>query len=379
MKKQSAVIYFLIVLVCILFVAGCSDNNQTTNSDELKSVEHVGQIPDEFKEIVEKNLFKGVTAFDDRLLKVETCFVDEENKTAVQQVQILDLYGKELAVYKCESDDAYHVTTLTATDDGGFLFVLGFQDYSYGQNEWASDKGFASRVIKCDKNGNLQFDTPFDGVEGSALEYCFEKDGQIYLFGTKETPETKTQGVHSPTDIYMVILNANGEILRSKCIAGSDYDDLNAIEISGDNFVLSISSQSIDGDFTGANLNGYPSNWVVTVNDNLEITEKKNESGRDYFDRRIGEKDGVPVYKDSSLLNDFDAGTPEAFIDYGDFYIIVSDNNTGIYENTPPTISSIWYYTETVYSAYDHNNKLIFRTSVDSSPDFDAMIKGLAI
>jgi hypothetical protein len=35
-------------------------------------------------------------------------------------------------------------------------------------------------------------------------------------------------------------------------------------------------------------------------------------------------------------------------------------------------ISSIWYYRETVYSAYDADGKIIFRAAVDSSPDYDA-------
>lgn len=377
MKKQLMTLCVLIVLVCILFLSGCSDNNLAPFPDELKGVEQVGQIPDEFEKVVENNVFNGVTAFDGRLLKAEICSTDWENRTVIQQVRMMDVYGKDLAEYTFSSDYAYHVTTLTATEDGGYLFVLGFRDYACSQNEWASDKGFASRVMKFDNSGNLQFDMPLDGVEGAALEYCFEKNGQFYLFGTLQTPETKNRGVYSPTDIYMVILDKNGEVLKSKCIAGSDYDSLNAAEISGSSFVLSCSSQSDDGDFAGSNSKGYPVGWVVTVNDNLEITEKKKESGRDYFDYRLGEKNGVPVYKSNALLNGFNAGNPEAFIDYGDFYLIVSENKTGIYENTPPTVNSTWYYTETVYSAYDYNGKLIFRTSVDSSPEYCAWVKRL--
>lgn len=379
MKKQFFVLCFLSVFAFILFLSGCSDNHLPAFRDELKSVTHVGQIPDEFQEIVENNIFQEITAFDGRLLKPEIFSADKENRTVIWQVRMMDVYGKDLAVYSCSSDDAYHVTTLTATEDGGFLFVLGFQDYSYGENVWASDKGVASRVIKCDSSGNLQFDTPFEGFEGTALKYCFEKNGQYYLFGDFQTPEAKTRGVHSPTDIYMAILDKNGNVLNSQCIAGSDYDRLNAAEISGNHFVLSCSSQSDDGDFAGSNSNGYVVNWVVTVNDALEITEKKQESGRDFSDDRIGEKNGVWVYKSNSYLNGFDAGTPIAFIDYGDFYLIVSENATGIYENTPPVVSSIWYYIETVYSAYDNNGKLIFRTSVDSSPDYDAKIEAFSI
>ncbi len=376
LRRKSAALCLLAVFATTLFLPGCSDNNQITypDNDDLKIVEHTGKLPDEFKKVVENNIFYDVTAFDGRLLKSEIRSVDKENRTVVQQVRMMDVYGKDLAVYECSSDDAHHVTTLTATEDGGFLFVLGFNDYSYSQTEWASDKGFASRVIKCDKDGNLQFDTPFVGLEGAALKYCFEKNGLFYLFGEFQTPDQSS----GYTDISMVILDQNGNILKKQSIAGSNFDNLYAAEISGDCFVLSVRSQSDDGDFAGSNSNGHPVKWVITVNDDLEITKKKQKAGRDYLDLRIGERDGVPVYKSDTLLIGFDAGGPEAFIDYGDFYLIVSENITGVYENTPLLSSNFWFYTETVYSAYDENGNLIFRASVDSSPDYDAWVQELA-
>ncbi|MBQ8360141.1 MAG: hypothetical protein IJX37_09625, partial [Oscillospiraceae bacterium] len=349
----------------------------TVQQNDLKSVEQVGNVPDAFKKVIENNIFCCASAFDGSVLKSEVCSADKENRTKVHQIWMMDLYGNELATYVCNSDYAYHVRTLTATSDGGFLFVLGFEDCSYGMDVWASDKGFASRVLKFDKRGNLQFDIPFAGVEGSALDFCIEKNGQFYFFGESETPETKKQGIHSSTDISMCILDKNGNILKQAYITGTDYDSLYMVETRDDLFVLSVSSQSQDGDFVGSNSGGYPVDWVFAVNADLEIVKKEKETGREYFDYRIGEKDGVWVHRSDPLLKNFDAGTPDAFIDYGDFYLIVSENNTGIYENTPPTISSIWYYTETVYSAYDYDGKLIFRTSVDSSPDYDALAKEL--
>lgn len=377
--KKLVAMFLVAVLLCVSVLTGCSDNNVTTGSistnqySKYQRVKHLGRIPDVFKNIVNDNIFRDAVAFEGRLLKTEISSADEETKSVTQKIQMMDIYGNKLAAYIVSSDDAYHVTTLTATDDGGFLFVLGFRDYAYEQNVWASDNGFASRVIKCDKDGHPQFDTTFEGVEESALQFCFEKNGRFYLFGTIETPESKATGVHSPTDIFMVILDKSGTILKSQCIAGSDYDSLDAAEALGDGFVLSINSQSDDGDFINSNSRGYPVNWIVTVNDDLDIIEKKKGTGRDFFDVKLGEKDGAPIYKSDALLKNFDAGTPEAFIDYGDFYLIVSENITGEYERTPHIFNSIWHYTETVYSAYNYNGKMIFRTSVDSSPDFDAL------
>lgn len=376
--KKKWLFCLLSVILCIPCLFGCRLKTSTANQNDLKRVIHVGTVPAEFQKIVENNTFKDVVAFNGRLLKSEICFEDRENRTVVYQICMMDIYGKLLASYLCTVDDAYHVSTLTATEDGGFLFVLGFRDY-YRDDEWASSKGYASRVIKCDSYGNLQFDTAFKEIYQAGLEYCFEKNGYFYLFGNLETPEKKVEGVYSSTDICMYMLDQKGNVIKKHCMVGSDFDTLNAAEMSDDSFVLSISAQSDDGDFAGSNSNGYGVRWVVTVNDDLEIIEKKIADGRDIFDDRIGEKDGVPIYMSDPILKKFYSGYPTAFIDYGDFYMIVSENSTGIYENTPNYISAIWYYFETVYSAYTYNGKLIFRTSVDSSPNYDEIVQRITL
>lgn len=375
MKRYSPLLCFLMVFAVL--VSGCADEAPPAAQDGPKAVEQVGQVPEEFQAVVAENRFHGVAAFGDRVLKAEVVSEDEEARTVTHRVAMMDLYGQELAACTLSSDDACHIDTLTATGDGGFLFVLGFRDYARSQNEWASDGGFASRVVKCDASGNIQFDTALSETEGTALEFCFEKDGRFYFFGTVQTPETKTRGTYSATDIHMAILDDQGTVLKRSLIAGSDFDSLDAAEASDGGFVLSVSSQSEDGDFSGSGSGGYPMDWVITVSDALEVTAQEKRSGRAYSDRRIGELDGTAVYQSSELLEDFDAGRPTAFLDYGDFYLIVSENNTGSYENTPVFFSSIWYYTETVYSAYDADGTLLFRAAVDSSPDYDAIVEGL--
>ena len=374
MKKCILSMCVLVTFVCLV-LAGCENTKQVAIPDAPKSVAQVGQIPDDFRHIVENDLFDGIIAFENRLLKAEIVETNEEHRVVTHHIQMMDLYGNMLANYICNSDDAYHVNVLTATQDGGFLFVLGFSDYAYDQDSWASDKGFASRIIKCDENGKLLFDTPLDGVEGRALKHCFEVNERFYFFGTIETPETKIKGVGSRSDIYMVVIDSTGAVANTQMIAGSDFDSLDAAEITENGFVLSVSAQSDDGDFVGSQSNGFPKDWIFTVNYDLDITGKEMKTGRDYLDSRLGEKNGKTIYKSDSLLTNFDAGTPEAYIDYGDFYLIVSSNNTGVYEKTPPMISSIWYYTESVYSAYDYSGDLIFRASVDSSPDYDAFVQ----
>ena len=393
MSKHHMIAFCLMVTFFFSLLSGCANSPSSlfekttatestspitaesipaTTENEPKPVKQVGSVPASLRTVVEKNLFRNAVAFEDCLLKTEILEATKETRSMRHLVQMLDITGNRLAGYAFEAEDTYRVTTLTATADGGFLFVLGFTDRAYSQDSWASDNGFSSHVIKCDKDGNLLFDTAFDQIEGSALRFCFEKNGQFYLFGTQQTPETKKRGVHSRTDIYMAILDQNGILLNTQYIAGSDFDSLDNAEITDDGFLLSISAQSQDGDFVGST-SIYPIDWTFTVDDTLRITDRKKESGRSYFDYALGEKNGRPVYAADIFPDGFDAGTPTAYIDYGDFYLIVSDNTTGVYEHSPPQLNSLWYYWETVYSGYDKEGNLIFRASVDASPDYDTM------
>ncbi len=342
---------------------------EAETDDGLKRVEQVGAVPAELEDIVGENKFKYVYAFSDRLLKVETVS-DRVMQTAEHKITMTDLYGEPVASYTVSTDDAHYVGVLTATSDGGFLFVLGFEDHVREDGSWASDGGYASRVVKCDENGELWFDTTLDGIEGEALRFCFEKNGLFYLFGTHQTPETKSRGVYSPTDISLTVVDGDGAIINRKRIGGDDFDSLQNAEATEDGFLLSVWSQSDDGDFAGSESGGFPVDWTLGINGSLEITEKKKAAGREFSDVRIGERDGKPVFRSDPVFDGFDAGLPTAFIDYGDLYLIVSLNVTGIRKDTPPYVNSIWYDEETVYSGYDKDGNLLFRASVDSSREY---------
>ncbi|MBR3415937.1 MAG: hypothetical protein IKH09_04510 [Clostridia bacterium] len=326
-----------------------------------KKVEPFGTVPAEFEDIVRENKFKYVYAFSDRLLKAETVS-DRETLTAEHKITMTDLYGVPVADHTVETDDAYYVSALTATDDGGFLFVLGFDDYS----ESAADRDeYASRIIKCDKNGDVVFDTPLDGIGGDSLEFCFEKYGRYYFFGDDYVPDVRN---FTQIDVFMSCVDKDGAGFRSVRIGGGDYAHLQNAEETDGGFLLSVEATSPEGDFTS----GSPAatDWTVAVNSQLEVTAKSREPGRDYNDRRIGERDGKPVFRSDPVFDGFDAGLPTAFIDYGDLYLIVSLNVMGLRKDTPPYVNSIWYDEETVYSGYDKDGNLLFRASVDSSREY---------
>lgn len=382
MKKSWIIVILIGVFVTAILIGGvihiiqnpAEKHVSTMQSFTFKSVEPVGEVPDEFKNIVENNLFYRASAHGEKLIKIESTPLDDSGHNQRCLIQTMDKHGASLLEYETTSDRNHRIDTYIPTLDNGILFVLGFQD-SAVEDAWASDSGFVSRIIKTDKDGNVQFDTSFDQLEGSAFKYCFETNDHFYFFGEYQTPETKKKGVYSPSDIIMHILDKQGNCLKSSVISGSDFDHIGYVKMIDDHFTLFIHSQSDDGDFEGSNSNGYIKHWTFTVNDSLETTEKCLSNDSMYSNQLIGIKDGTNIYRENPLFSAFDAGSPSALIDYGDFYLIVSENKTGVYENKPPFISAVLYYSETVYSTYNDSGELLFRAAVDSSPDYDAMFK----
>ncbi len=332
---------------------------------KLDRIEPYGTVPPEFQDIIKNNYFgSNVKAFSDRLIKTEQTLKAGENDKKTARIIMTDLYGAPLAQREVILEDYCSIKTAIVTSDGGFLYVIGYGVYGAPQ----TGNEFSSHVIKCDSSGNVQFDTELNGIWGSAMYYCFEDGDRYYFFGTNHEYEYQTRDLR---DVHIAVLNASGELIKTRTIGGSKEDYLNSAWISTEGFFeLSTSSYSNDGDYYGLGINNSLFDTILfTIDRDLNIVQKKLLDWRNPPDKtKIGEKDGKAVLRSDPLFEGFDAGTPNVYIDYGDFYLIVSSRITGPFPYQPLEINSIWYCFETVYSAYDTNGTLLFRSAVDTFP-----------
>ncbi len=332
---------------------------------ELDRIEPYGTVPPEFQDIIKNNYFgSNVKAFSDRLIKTEQILKASESDKNIARIIMTDLYGAPLAQREVILEDYCSIETAIVTSDGGFLYVIGYGGYYAPQ----TGNDFSSRVIKCDSSGNVQFDTELDGIRGSALYYCIEDGDRYYFFGTNREYVYEMRDLR---DVHIAVLNASGELIKTRTIGGSEEDYLSSAGISPDGFFeLSTRSYSNDGDYSGLGIyNSMLDDIIFSVDRDLNIVKKKVQDWRNLGDKkRIGEKDGSAVLRSDPLFEGFDAGTPIVYIDYGDFYLIVSNHITGPFPYQPREISSIWYCYETVYSAYDTNGTLLFRSAIDVIP-----------
>ena len=333
---------------------------------KLDRIEPYGTVPPEFQDIIKNNYFgSNVKAFSDRLIKTEQTLKAGENDKKTARIIMTDLYGALLAQREVILEDYCSIETAIVTSDGGFLYVIGYGGYYAPQ----TGNDFSSRVVKCNSSGNVQFDTELDGIRGSALHYCIEEGDRYYFFGTNREYVYYMRDLR---DVHIAVLNASGELIKTRTIGGSKEDYLSSVGISPDGFFeLSTRSDSFDGDYSGIGIyNSMADDIIFSVDRDLNIVKKKvQDYWRNPADKtRIGEKDGSAVLRSDPLFDGFDAGTPNVYIDYGDFYLIVSNHRTGPFPYQPLEISSIWYCYETVYSAYDTNGTLLFRSAIDDLP-----------
>ena len=369
MNTKRLIVVWVMIL-CLLSVQSIGAGE----TPQYRPVEPVGTVPEAYVEVVQQNLLGSVQFIEGGLF---TYYGVDDGKTVFERI---DTKGRTTASCEIECGEL-RVSTIAGTSDGGFLIALGFYDRAVDRDVWLSDSGVVSRVVKCAENGTVEWACELPDVQKTVLMTCFETVSGYVFFGERENPETKHKGVSSFTDLSCLTISKAGNYVSLRTIGGSDFDMFHRAEQSDNGFILYATTQSQDGDFAAFGGRGRFASGLtlrIDVDADFNILGMRESDWQIGYANKIGIVDGQPVMIYSreqpslGLLRDFDAGTPILVLDEGDFVLVVSRNITGVYENTPIFVSAIWYYYETVYSAYAKDGRLLWRAAVDSSPDYDA-------
>ena len=353
--------------------APVSDTTSPFDQSQCHKTVPVGEVPEALRSVVARDLFCAgylnggkLIPYADRVLSYREA-TDDDTTAAI--FDLYDLYGNLLTHAEVILDPYQTVESAEATADGGIVFASGFHEVQLSDRSWASEQtDVVSYIVKLDASGRQLWKTALPNVNGYALHLCIESNDAYYFFGNWETPEIRRPGVSSYTDLYLLKIGTDGSILKEQTYGGSDFDMLWTVDICAEGFVMDAWIQSTDGDFPA------DSAWRIVVNPDLMIVEKQQIAVPRLADY-VGTVDGKRFYDDDLRFSFYPDGYVHAILDYGTFYLIVSENNTGVYDSQPLVINSIWYLTETVYAAYDKQNNLLWKAAVDSSPDYDSMVK----
>lgn len=334
------------------------DMSEFADMSERDLIEHVGEVPKEFKDIVEKNLFADIRVSGDKIIKeVEDPY----------GIEVYDLYGKllhriDIKVEKSEYGwwNGHKIHSLS---DGTYLLVIPYHKYNGSEQAY---KGIVTdaRAVRFDEKGNILFNTKLDITDGICkFEFFFETDDAYLLIS----------GSYQKMDSYYVKLDKSGNVLKNIHMGGDESDRL---------YWVYYEDGKLRAYMREHNLADNPNDILdVTMDEDFNVLSKvitdlsypadtiypnfRYHSGTRRWNVRNFVLGYSPGHKDDAEPATW--GSVSSVVEYDDFVLIISERNTKMYPYLPMFWSSYCYYTETVYTAHALDGTILWRTAVDST------------
>ena len=157
-----------------------------------------------------------------------------------------------------------HASSIQQTTDGGYI-ICGLT--------WSNDGDVAGNhgqsdiwVVKLNASGNLVWQKCLGGSSfefGTSIQQT--TDGGFIICCLTSSNDGDVSGYHGDTDIWVVKLNSTGNILWQKCLGGTLNESKTSIQQTTDGgFIICGNTSSNDGDVAG--YHGDIDIWVVKLN-----------------------------------------------------------------------------------------------------------------
>ena len=184
--------------------------------------------------------------------------------------------------------------TFGGSGDEYYGYILKLHDGNYLQyGNTASDDGdFSSNqgrddayMIKTDASGNVLWSKTYGGKKDDGFNQVVETaNGNLVAAGYTESKSGDVSGNHGGRDGWLVMFNADGNILSQHCYGGKGDDEFDGV-VKGNpgGFILCGIAGSTDGDLSGVAYHGGDGDgWVMTVNNKAQIVWQKCIGGSDF-------------------------------------------------------------------------------------------------
>ena len=219
------------------------------------------------------------------------------------------------------NDKAYSVQQ---TSDGGF--VVAGKDSSANGNVTSHKGGFDGWVIKLDKNGDLEWQKSVGGSNDDCFQSVLQtSDGGYFLTGYSYSNDKDVSANHGDADVWVVRLDASGNILWQNSFGGSNKEYGLAIDRTVDGaYLVSGFTESNDGDVS--DFNGGSDGWLFKVDDNGKLIWQKTV-GTDKNEFGTGVK---ALSETEFVVAGYGDGTATAYWDPSDAYLYKLGNSSSI-------------------------------------------------
>ncbi|NOX46745.1 MAG: T9SS type A sorting domain-containing protein, partial [Chlorobi bacterium] len=182
---------------------------------------------------------------------------------------------------------------IVETNDGGFL-LGGGSGIGTGGNiicePYGSDYSDAV-LFKLDVDLNIEWQRCYGGTDDDVVSGMLEvEDGYILLIGTYSN-DGDVSGWHGGSDIWVVKIDFDGNILWQNCLGGSFNESSQIIfRLGNDNIMIIGSTESQDGDVVGNHSQSEYSNdiWLVKLNGEGDLLWQQCIGGLGNEETRFG-------------------------------------------------------------------------------------------
>lgn len=180
--------------------------------------------------------------------------------------------------------DHEYITKTIPLAGGGFAFT-GHSESNNG--DVSGNHGNDDLWVACaDATGSLLWSYLYGGSEDDqGYDIIQTSDGGFLVIGLTESSDGNVIGHHGTynDDLWILRLNAAGQLIRQKCFGGTNNDDGAAIADAGlAYFYAGGSTYSNDGDVIGNHSTGESDTWIIKIDTLLNLVQQKCVGGTDY-------------------------------------------------------------------------------------------------
>ena len=157
------------------------------------------------------------------------------------------------------------LNSIKQTADKGYIAVG--QTRSNNGNIPNDQRNFDAWIIKLDANGNLEWSKTFGGTNSDIANDVQQTiNGEYLIAGHTFSNDGDITNNHGNADLWVIKLQANGNLQWQKTYGGSGFDDAKCIQKTNDgHYMIAGNTDSNNGDIT--NSHGDRDTWVLKIDD----------------------------------------------------------------------------------------------------------------
>lgn len=242
--------------------------------------------------------------------------------TESNDIDISENHGsKDLVVFK--TDDGGHLEWVrvfggTSDEIGNSVYPLANGNCIVAGSTFSTDGDISNHlglsdywVLMLDANGNLLWEKTFGGSsEDRAKKIIQTQDGNFVILGTTFSSDSDVSNNYGGVDFWLIKIDVQGNLIWEKTFGGSSADQgTDVMEMGNGDLVIAGEVLSNDGDISGNH--GFTDAWIARLDSTGNLIWKNTLGGTlvDYFLAIHQMDDGGIIAVGNSFSNDGDVNT----------------------------------------------------------------------